>query len=149
MSDLYELQLALNLPDSVSDPDIALLRWHLDGSQEASQAENFQEVEEYPLLSSTGSASRIGGALVGELQRGPCGWALAVRQEIHPDQFGELHSLLMWLAARTTTIGTIGYLRFLEADIPDVLIADSGTVRRLTSPPVGSRQSELLPGGWC
>ncbi|WP_367046964.1 hypothetical protein [Streptomyces sp. Je 1-332] len=145
MSDLYELQLALNLPASISDPDLALLRWHLDEPQETAPVDDLQEVQEYPLLSSTGPASRIGGALVGELQHGPRGWALTVRQEIHPDQFGELHSLLTWLAARTTTFGTIGYLRFLEAEMPDVLVADGGTVSRLTSPPVGSGQSDLLP----
>ncbi|MFD7303810.1 hypothetical protein ACFV83_23255 [Streptomyces pharetrae] len=144
MSDLYELQLTLDLPGSLPDPDLALLRWHLGESGEESQ-----ESDTYPLLAARGSAERIGGALVGDLVRGVRGWALTVRQEVHPDQFDRLRELVEWIAARTSTCGTIGYLRFLEHDIPDVLIADpaTGTAQRLPLMP-GSAAEDVIPDPW-
>lgn len=76
------------------------------------------------------AAPRIGGALVGELHSSGAEWALTVRQEAHPDEFDDLRRIVVWLGARTTTVGTVGYLRFYEAHHPDVLIAESGAVRR-------------------
>ncbi|CAM5331364.1 hypothetical protein SALBM135S_00033 [Streptomyces alboniger] len=136
MSDLYELQLALDLPDSA---ELDLLRWHLG---EASQEE---EGGEYPLLVGTGPAYRIGGALISTLQRSPQGWSLLARQEVHPDEFEPLRDLLEWLAARTITKGTIGYVRFYEDHIPDVLIAECGTVRQV-SLQLAPGAEELLHG---
>lgn len=144
MSDLYELQLALDMPDSLPASDLALLRWHLGESGEESQ-----ESDAYPLLAARGPAARIGGTLVGDLARGVRGWAFTVRQEVHPDEFDRLRELVEWIAARTSTCGNIGYLRFLEQDVPDVLIADpaSGTAQRLplTS---GSAEGDLIPDPW-
>ncbi|MFI8090199.1 hypothetical protein ACIF9R_18040 [Streptomyces sp. NPDC086080] len=78
-----------------------------------------------------GAALRIGGALVGELHSSEgAGWALTVRQETHPDDFDDLRRIVLWLGDRTTTVGTVGYLRFYEAHLPDVLIAEGGAVRR-------------------
>lgn len=38
MSDLYELQLSLDLPDTLPASDLALLHWHLgENSEELSQ----------------------------------------------------------------------------------------------------------------
>lgn len=145
MSDLFELQLAADFPGTLAASDIALLHWHLginpvDGLQGAGG-----DVEESRLLSSRGPAHRIGGALTAELCSGPRGWALAARQEMHPDEFDELHELLTWLGARTTTVGTVGSLRFYEAEIPDVLIADAGGVRRIVLQADGVAEPPLLP----
>ncbi|MFC7513361.1 hypothetical protein ACFQV4_38430 [Streptomyces thermocarboxydus] len=52
-----------------------------------------------------------------------------MRQETHPDEFDDLRRMVMWLGARTTTVGTVGYLRFYESHVPDVLVAEAGTVR--------------------
>ncbi|GGX06818.1 hypothetical protein GCM10010297_30490 [Streptomyces malachitofuscus] len=125
MADIYELQLALDLPDSLPPEDLALLRWHLgqDGGREDGGFE-------YPLWEARGAALRIGGSLVGELNSSGAGWALTVRQETHPDDFDDLRRIVVWLGARTTTVGTVGYLRFYEAHHPHVLIAESGAVRR-------------------
>lgn len=139
MSDFYELQLALDLPDTA---ELDLLRWHLG---ETSQDDEQGDSEEYPLLTGTGPAHRIGGALTATLQRNPRGWSLLARQEVHPDEFEHLRNLLRWLAARTTTTGAIGYVRFHEDDVPDVLITESGSVRQASLQLVPGAE-ELLPG---
>ncbi|MFA3843776.1 hypothetical protein [Streptomyces aureus] len=138
MGDFYELQLALDLPDSA---ELGLLRWHLGETQETKEPDSD---EEYPLLTGTGPAQRIGGALVGMLQRGPRGCSLLARQEVHPDDFARLRHLLKWIAARTTTVGAIGYVRFYEDHIPDVLVVESGTVRQVPLE-LAPRAEELLP----
>ncbi|MFJ4623951.1 hypothetical protein [Streptomyces sp. NPDC088812] len=145
MSDIHELQLNLDLPGSLASADLALLRWHL--GEEAGEPPH---PDDYPLFSDRGPAHRIGGTLVGELARGARGWALTVRQEVHPDEFDQLRVLVTWLAARTSTAGTIGSLRFPERDIPDVLVADpaAGTAWRLTLTPERSPQDELIPDPW-
>jgi hypothetical protein len=145
MSDLYELQLTLDLPDSLPAADLSLLRWHLGENSEKSL-----DPDACPLLSARGAAERIGGTLVGDLARSARGWALTARQEVHPDEFDQLRGLVEWLAARTSTFGTIGYLRFLEHDVPDVLVADptAGTAQRLTLPTGRSTQDQLIPDPW-
>ncbi|MEV6398880.1 hypothetical protein AB0M39_29540 [Streptomyces sp. NPDC051907] len=164
MSDLYELQLALDFPDSLPEADLGLLRWHLgqggdaastetgetdevDGVGEGEETDEAAAMEAYPLLSSKGAAHRVGGALVGELCRGPRGWALTARQEVHPDEFDDLQGLLAWLASRTTTIGAIGCLRFYESDVPEVLIADSGRARRLVLRAAGPARDDVFSLG--
>ncbi|MFC7309001.1 hypothetical protein ACFQVC_32950 [Streptomyces monticola] len=139
MGDFYELQLALDLPDSA---ELDLLRWHLG---EPAEGQESYEGEEYPLLAGTGPARRIGGVLAGLLEHGPRGWSLLARQEVHPDEFAGLRHLLEWLAARTTTVGTIGYVRFYEAHVPDVLVVESGSVRQVPLE-LAPGAEELLPG---
>ncbi|MGW2324840.1 hypothetical protein ACWC5C_03625 [Streptomyces sp. NPDC001700] len=149
MSDLFELQLSLDLPNSLPTSDLAVIRRHLGepGDQAPETSDPLPDpLEEYPLLSSRGPAHRIGGALVGALLPGPRGWALTVRQEVHPDEFDALRTLLTWLATRTTTIGTIGYIRFLESEVPDALIATPNGIHRLPLRP-DSPARHLLPDG--
>ncbi|GHE31297.1 hypothetical protein [Streptomyces capitiformicae] len=108
MADIYELQLSLDLPESLPADDLALLRWHLGEGETEGQGGD----DAYPLLADRGAAARIGGVLVGELCRGARGWALTVRQEVHPDEFDDLRSLVGRLGALTSSIGVIGHLRF-------------------------------------
>ncbi|CAL9317490.1 MULTISPECIES: hypothetical protein [unclassified Streptomyces] len=122
MADIYEFQLALDLPSDLPEADLAVLRWHL--GQEGGVRGDY----EYPLWEDRGPARRIGGVLVGELASDDWGWALTVRQEVHPDEFDDLDRLVAWLGARTTTPGSIGHLRFYEDHVPDVLVARSGSV---------------------
>ncbi|MFJ1831211.1 hypothetical protein [Streptomyces sp. NPDC088178] len=144
MSDLHELQLTLDLPGSLPGADLALLRWHLEGDGSKPEA-----TYTYPLLSGRGPAQRIGGVLVSVLEPSKHGWALTARQEVHPDEFDQLRELVGWLAARTSTFGTIGHLRGLEQEIPDMLVADpaAGTARRMTLTPRTS-EVDLIPDPW-
>ncbi|MDT0453738.1 hypothetical protein [Streptomyces hesseae] len=75
---------------------------------------------------------------------------LTVRQEVHPDEFDELRELVQWLDVRTITFGAIGYLRLLEAEVPDVLVADPAakTAQRLTLPSARSEEEQLIPDPW-
>lgn len=143
MSDLYELQLSLDLPGSLPTSDLAQIRHHL-GEGGNQTPETSDPLAENPLLSARGPAHRIGGTLVGELLPGPRGWALTVRQEVHPDEFDALRTLLTWLATRTTTVGTIGHVRFLESDAPDALIATPNGIHRIPLHPAPPAQ-HLLP----
>ncbi|GAA3504726.1 hypothetical protein GCM10019016_118390 [Streptomyces prasinosporus] len=123
MADSYELQLALDLPGSLTPGELALLRWHL-----AEEGGRQDEGYECPLWDGRGPARRIGGLQVAELRPVHGEWSLTVRQEVHPDGFHDLRRIVQWLGERTTTPGTVGYLRFYESHVPDVFIARSGTV---------------------
>ncbi|WP_329436970.1 hypothetical protein OG564_41700 [Streptomyces sp. NBC_01280] len=72
------------------------------------------------------------------------GRSLLARQEVHPDGFARLRHLLKRIAARTTTVGAIGYARFYRDQIPDVLVVESGTVRPVPLE-LAPRAEELLP----
>ncbi|WP_217253926.1 hypothetical protein [Streptomyces sp. AC602_WCS936] len=129
MADLYELQLTLNLPDSLPSEEVDLLHWHLGQENGPYDGDAYDD----PLLNARGPAHRIEGALVGELCPNERGWSLTVRQEVHPDEFDDLRRLVEWLGARTTSRGAIGYLRFYESTVPDVLIAQEEAARGAVS----------------
>ncbi|MFJ8542581.1 hypothetical protein ACIRFH_11295 [Streptomyces sp. NPDC093586] len=124
MADVYEVHLALDLPDSLPAPDLDLLRWHL--GEEGGRADG--DAYEHPLWAARGPAWRIGGVLIGELVARDGGWALTVRQETHPDEFDDLRRMVRWLGARTTTPGLMGHLRFHESHVPDLLTVEGGRV---------------------
>ncbi|WP_327356412.1 hypothetical protein [Streptomyces sp. NBC_01304] len=144
MSDLFELQLSLDLPKSLPQDDLNFLRWHL--GQVPGEATAGLDSEAYGLLCIREPASRIGGLLLAELSRGPRGWALTARQEIHPDQFDALQTLLEWLATHTTTAGAVGSLRFLEEFVADALVVESGVIRRWSARKPAAAEADLLPG---
>ncbi|WP_374775136.1 hypothetical protein OG756_21760 [Streptomyces sp. NBC_01310] len=154
MSDLYELMIAVDLRDEVSETERAELSWHLGigpRPENLSIVTRFPVVVEdddgipvieddpHPLLAGRGAASRVGGALCSALaSRADLprkGWSLMSRQELHPDEFEQVGELLCWLAARAHythlrgdgAIG-IGFLRFYEAEVPDVLRVENGQV---------------------
>ncbi|MEE1762019.1 hypothetical protein [Streptomyces sp. SP18BB07] len=147
MGDYYELQLSLDLPVSLPAEDLTLLRWHLGEGGDDRFGDNGdgerQGAYEYPLLAQRGAARRVGGALVGELCGRERGWALTVRQEVHPDQFDDLRRLVGWLGARTSTAGVVGHVRFYEEWLPELLIVEAGVVSRMT-PSAGLRADEIF-----
>lgn len=154
MSDIYELMIAVDLRDEISQQELAELSWHLGiGPQPECLSivtefpvvivddSGIPEIEDepYPLLAGHGAAWRVGGVLCSALasRADPPwqGWSLTSRQEIHPDEFEKVGELLCWLATRThethllgdSSVG-IGSLRFYEAEVPDVLQVKSGQV---------------------
>ncbi|MCX4630193.1 hypothetical protein [Streptomyces sp. NBC_01443] len=154
MSDIHELMIAVDLRDEISEPELAELSWHLGIGP---QPERLSIVTEFPvvvvddsgipvieddprpLLAGRGAAWRVGGVLCSALapraDLARKGWSLTSRQEIHPDEFEKVGELLCWLATRahdTHLLGDgavgVGFLRFYEAEVPDVLKVDSGQV---------------------
>lgn len=79
----------------------------------------------------------MGGALVAELvsREQSDGWALTVRQGVHPDAFYQLRTLLEWLGRRSvnTQAGGIeffvGYMRFNESAEIAPLVLLNGRIR--------------------
>ncbi|MFE7099652.1 hypothetical protein [Streptomyces erythrochromogenes] len=152
MSDVYELMIAVDLRDEISEAELAELNWHLGIGP---QPECLTIVTEFPvvvlddadvpvieddprpLLAGQGAARRVGGvlcsALASRADQPRKGWSLMSRQEMHPDDFGEVGELLCWLAARAQethqrgdgAVG-IGFIRFHEAEVPEVLQVKSG-----------------------
>lgn len=141
MADAFELSIILNLRESLSDEEIAELRWHLglgDKPEILRLVTSFPVVVEddcgkpvienhpVPLLGRHGEAWKVDGALVSVLlcpEEGRHGsWALTVRQEIHPDEFESTGELLRWLATKaddrhrsSTGEVRLGWTRFYES----------------------------------
>ncbi len=154
VSDIHELMIAVDLRDEISERELVELSWHLGigpRPERLSIVTDFPVVvvddsgipviedDPQPLLAARGAASRVGGVLCSALaSRADLprkGWSLMSRQEIHPDEFEKVGELLCWLAARahaTHVLGDgavgIGFLRFYEAEVPDVLQVESGRV---------------------
>jgi hypothetical protein len=129
MSDMYAVDLALDLRASVPGTVLADLRWHL-GIQagESDERAGADTGGMTPLLAARGPAVRIGGVLVGEFARTGRGWSLTARQEVHAEFLSELDSLAERLVRSSSTEGVIGQIRFYEEDVPDLLINRSGTL---------------------
>ena len=146
MADIYEVVLTLDLEPEISGPELAELRWHLGtGDRPATypigsdnHAETFplgdpsdpgcrwETADPEPLFAERGAARHVGGVLVSELAGGPDGWSLTVRQEIHPDSFYQLRTLLAWLGGRARRATAFaGYLRFHEEiEVSPLVVAD-------------------------
>ncbi|MCN9239964.1 hypothetical protein NGF19_04030 [Streptomyces sp. RY43-2] len=156
MADLYELTLALDLRDDLTDQELAELRWHLGAGPkpetlrivtefpvvvEDEDGEFVIEDDPEPLLACHDAGYKVEGALVSVLLRkqgtGHDAWALTSRQEIHPDDFDRTGQLINWLATKADerhrdvdgSIG-LGWIRHHEARQPEPLVVrDGGVVR--------------------
>ncbi|MFB7462760.1 hypothetical protein ACFCZ1_04520 [Streptomyces sp. NPDC056224] len=151
---MYELMLALDLHDELSDEELAELRWHLGLSPQPRFLRIVTEfpfaveddrgvpvIEDHPesLLGQHGEAFKIGGVLVSSLLRrgetSPGAWGLTSRQEVHPDDFERTGKLLSWLAGKAAGghrghDGTVhlGWTRFHEEREPKPLVVQDGLV---------------------
>lgn len=141
MADLYELVLNVDVRGDITDDELAELRWHVGQGPRPERLpigtdaylETFplgdpsdpdcewETAELAPMFAQQGAAWRVGGVLVAELvgRKQPDGWALTVRQELHPDLFYQLRTLLQWVGAHAANPGAgvecfAGYLRFYE-----------------------------------
>ncbi|MFY4723435.1 hypothetical protein [Streptomyces sp. LaBMicrA B280] len=134
MSDVFAMDLALDLSSSVPNALLDDLRWHLGLRDDENDAVDEMAVPE-PLLAARGPAARIGGLLTGELVRAGSRWSLTARQEVHAELLPELESLIECLAFHATTDGVIGQIRFYEDDIPEMLLNRSGELVRMNLRP--------------
>jgi hypothetical protein len=90
-----------------------------------------------PAFAQRGAAIRVGGALSAELveREDPGGWALTVRQELHPDDFYRLRTLLDWLGPRAVHAQdagiefVVGHLRFEESVHSEPFLLVNGRMR--------------------
>jgi len=154
MADLYELTLALDLRDDLSEEELAELRWHLGAGPKPEVLRIVTEfpvvvenedgepvVEDHPesLLGYHGAGYKVEGALVSVLLRrqdtGHDAWVLTSRQEVHPDDFERTGQLLTWLATKTAERHRgfddsveLGWIRFYEARRPEPLVVRDGAV---------------------
>ncbi|MEV2252727.1 hypothetical protein AB0I94_19490 [Streptomyces sp. NPDC050147] len=150
MADMFELSIAMDLRDGVSEEEIAELRWHLGlGPRpveltivrafpvvtENDEGELVMEDDPVPLLGCHETASKVHGALTSVLLRRAEGWALTARQEIHPDDFGRVGELLTWLASkgrghheRFDGSVRVGWIRFYEEEQTSPLVVRDGEV---------------------
>jgi hypothetical protein len=157
MGDMYELLLTLDLRADITDDELAELRWqvgqgprperlpigtdaYLDTYPLGDPADPdclWETATPEPVFARRGAARRMGGALVADLvgREQADGWALTVRQEVHPDDFYQLRTLLGWLGPRSVGAQTsgveffVGYLRFLESVELAPLVLLNGQIR--------------------
>jgi hypothetical protein len=150
MADLYELVLALDLRGDLAPDQLAELRWHVGQGERPEKLvlgtdvylETFplgdpgdpdcgwETAEPAPAFATKGPASRVGGALVAALvpREKPDGWALTLRQELHPDQFYDLRAMLGWLGRWAVHDGPAGHLRFHENTDATPLMVHNGRI---------------------
>ncbi|MGC5015872.1 hypothetical protein ACLQ2R_34350 [Streptosporangium sp. DT93] len=161
MGDTCEVVLSMDIRAGVTDDELAELRWHVGlgprpgrlpigtgrygetyplGDPEDPGCE-WEDAEPAPVFARSGAARRVGGALVAELvaRERADGWALTVRQELHPDDFYRLRALLHWLGPRSagTHAGAhpggaesfLGYLRFHESTAIAPFVLADGRIR--------------------
>ncbi|GAA4205322.1 hypothetical protein GCM10022252_65720 [Streptosporangium oxazolinicum] len=157
VGDIYELVLSVDIRAGVTDDELAELRWHVGqgprperlpigtdryvetyplGDPDDPDCE-WEDAEAEPVFAQRGAARWVGGALVAELvaRERSDGWALTVRQELHPDDFYRLRTLLDWLGR--CSVGAhaggvesfVGYLRFHESAEIASLILVNGRIR--------------------
>ncbi|MFF3245939.1 hypothetical protein ACFYWY_19880 [Streptomyces sp. NPDC002870] len=123
MSNLYVVDLALNLRASVPSAVVADLRWHLGIKIDENGEDRSSETgDRFPLLAARGAAVRIGGVLVDELVQAAAGRVLTVRQEAHAEVMPELESLAERRVWHASTQGVFGQIRFYKDDVPELLI---------------------------
>ncbi|MER5337903.1 hypothetical protein [Micromonospora sp. NPDC002717] len=155
MGDLYEIVLSIDLRGDLTDDEFAELRWNVGqeprperlpigtdayretyplGDPDDPDCE-WESAEPAPIFGQRGAARRVGGALIAELveRKQPDGWALTVRQELHPDMFYQLRTLLEWLGSRAVDRGdgverVVGYLRFHETTEITPLVLANGRI---------------------
>ncbi|MFD1546674.1 hypothetical protein [Nonomuraea guangzhouensis] len=157
MGDIYELALTVDIRADITDDELAELRWHVGQGPRPERlpigTDNYLEAyplgdpddpgcewetaEAEPAFTRRGAAHWVGGALVAELaeRERADGWALTVRQEVHPDEFYLLRTLLDWLGRCSVNARAggaeffVGYLRFCESVEIEPLVLSNGRIR--------------------
>ncbi|MER5627060.1 hypothetical protein ABT061_39150 [Streptosporangium sp. NPDC002544] len=157
MADIYELVLSVDIRADVTDDELAELRWHVGQGPRPERLPigtdryvetyplgdpndpdcEWEDAEAEPVFAQRGAAWRVGGALAAELvaRERSDGWALTVRQELHPGDFYRLRTLLDWLGRCSVDAHAggvesfVGYLRFHESIEITSLVLLNGRIR--------------------
>ncbi|KDN80086.1 hypothetical protein ABZ568_32870 [Streptomyces olindensis] len=145
MSDVFAVDLALDLSPTVPEAVLAHLRRHVEGDSADDGSGEADWPDFVPLLSGRGPAARIGGLLTGQLFQSTEQWSLTARQEIHAELLPDLLALAEMLAFNAKTEGVIGQVRFYEDDIPELLVNRSGTLVRMPLREAEPSASRHLP----
>jgi hypothetical protein len=153
MSDMHELLVTLTLSPAIPDDELAELRWHLGRAERPAAYPLVGDAERpayplgdpedpdcewdtdpEPLFAHHGAAWKLPGATVAELtdRDGKPGWALTVRQEVHPEDFAAVRALLSRVARHAEGVGFAGFVRGYEDDAVQPLLLAGG---RLELPP--------------
>lgn len=90
MSDVFAVDLALDLSPTLPEAVLAHLRRHVEGDSADDGSGEADWPDFVPLLADRGPAARIGGLLTGQLFQGADHWSLTARQEIHAELLPEL-----------------------------------------------------------
>ncbi|CAM5482735.1 hypothetical protein STAFG_8715 [Streptomyces afghaniensis 772] len=109
MSDVFAVDLALDLSPTVPEAVLAHLRRHVEGDS----ADDGSGEADWPAL------------------QGADHWSLTARQEIHAELLAELVALADMLAFNAKIEGVIGQVRFYEDDISELLVNRSGTLVKM------------------
>ena len=128
MADSYEVLLAMDVRGDITDDELTELRWHLGQGEQPDQTPICGSPD--PLFAQRGPAHHIGGALVAALVARDANWSLTVRQELHPDEFHTLRSLLHWLGRHPVhdVPQFVGHLRFYENIEVTPLVLSDGAI---------------------
>ncbi|CAL9298289.1 hypothetical protein [Streptomyces sp. SudanB52_2052] len=145
MSDVFAVDLALDLSPTVPEAVLAHLRLHMEGDSTDDDNDEADWPDFVPLLADRGPATHIGGLLTGHLHQGPTHWSLTARQEIHAELLPDLVALAEMLAFNARTDGVIGQVRFYEDEIPELLINRSGTLVKMPLREANPSISRHLP----
>ncbi|MER6715212.1 hypothetical protein [Streptomyces sp. NPDC000877] len=145
MSDLYAVDLALDLSPTAPDAVLAHLRRHLEADTADDDSDEVDWPDFVPLLADRGPAWRIGGLLTGELVQGADHWSLTARQETHAELLPDLFALAEMLAFNARTDGVIGQVRFYEDEVPELLVSRSGTLVKMPLREADPKTSRHLP----
>ncbi|MEU0454709.1 hypothetical protein ABZ322_17155 [Streptomyces sp. NPDC006129] len=145
MSDVFAVDLALDLSPNLPDAVLAHLRRHLEADSADDDSDEVDWPDFVPLLADRGPAAHTGGLLTGDLHRGPHHWSLTARQEIHAELLPELVALAEMLAFNARTDGVIGQVRFYEDEIPELLVNRSGTLVKVPLREAEQNASRHLP----
>jgi hypothetical protein len=157
MADSYEVLLAMDVRgDDLTDDELAELRWHLGRGPQPARLPigtdrylpahplgdpadpgcEWETAAPEPLFAGHGPARHIGGALVAVVagrETGTSeGWSLTVRQELHPDEFYALRTVLDWLGRHSAHASGgehhVGHLRFHESVEVSPLVWSNGNI---------------------
>ncbi|WP_432984293.1 hypothetical protein [Dactylosporangium sp. CA-233914] len=130
MADIFEIVVTLDLGPGLPADELDELRWHLGLGTRPAVLPLTGGFDPEPVFARRGPAWKVSGAVVAELaERDGRGWALTVRQEVHPDEFDALTALLTGVARHAQGVGFAGFVRFYEDDVPEPIMLSGGQLR--------------------